>query len=121
MDEGSLEDGSVLFRAKQGIENGGSVVLLVAFTPEEHIVDLKILDIAKITNPLKKESFHALINDLNLNYRFTKFCEENGSISAEYSMSIFPNFDPEEIFNKLIMLYKSSSESFPKFMRLVWS
>ncbi len=121
MEEGELEDGGVFFRSEQNIDNGGSVLLVVAFTPEQNIVDLKAFNIAKITNPLKKESFHSLINELNADYRFTKFFEDQGEISASYSMPIAQNFDPEEIFNKLIMLYRSSADSFPKFMRLVWA
>lgn len=121
MEEGTLEDGGVFFRTEQSIENGGSVLLVVAFTPEEHIVDLNAFNIAKITNPLKKESFLALINELNTDYRFTKFFESQGEICASYSMPITQNFDPEEIFNKLIMVYRCSADSFPKFMKLVWA
>lgn len=121
MEESELQDGGVFFRTEQNIDNGGSVVLVVAFNPNEDMVDFNAFNIAKINNPLKKESFHYLINELNNDYRFTKFYENEGNISASYSMSITPNFDPEAIFNKLTMLYKSGAESFPKFMKLVWS
>lgn len=121
MEEGQLEDGSTFFRTEQSIENGGTVLLVVAFTAEEDLVDLKSFGIAKITNPLRKEAFYELINELNADYRFTKFYEDQDEISASYSMPLAPNSDPEEIFNKLIMLYRSSVDTLPKFMRLVWS
>lgn len=121
MEEGTLEDGGVFFRSEQSIDNGGSVLLVVAFTPEQDVVDLKAFGIAKITNPLKKENFHALINELNADYRFTKFYEDQGEISASYSMPLSHHIDPQEIFNKLIMIYRSSADNFPKFMRLVWA
>ncbi|PEZ08341.1 hypothetical protein CN330_24310, partial [Priestia megaterium] len=74
-----------------------------------------------LNNPLKKEAFHSLINDLNAEYRFTKFFEDQGSITASYSMPIDKDFDPQEIFDKLIMLYRSSEDSFSKFMKLLWA
>lgn len=120
MEENVLEDGSIFFRTEQNMDNGGSVLLVVVFTPED-IVDFKVFNIAKLNNPLKKEAFHSLINDLNAEYRFTKFFEDQGSITASYSMPIDKNFDPQEIFDKLIMLYRSSEDSFSKFMKLLWA
>ena len=121
MNEGSFEDGSVYFMREQTIENGGNVLLAVHFNQNEDIVDLKVLGIAKITNPLKKEQFHSLINQLNTGYRFTKFYEQNGEISATYSMFIGERHNPQDIIDTLIMVYNSCSDNYGKFMKLVWA
>ena len=119
--EGSFDNGEVYFTWEQTMENGGRVLLVANFSPDENFVDLKVLGIAKITNPLKRENFLSLINELNSDYRFTKFYEANGEISATYSMYINDDHTPEEIIDTLIMIYRSCTDNYPKFMRLVWS
>ncbi|GIP38419.1 hypothetical protein J31TS4_16990 [Paenibacillus sp. J31TS4] len=116
------DGGEVYFRTTQSFENGGSVLLVVSFNDREDLVDLNIYNIANIKNPLKKEAVHSLINELNVQYRFTKFMESEGRISAQYSMNVVPNqLDPEQIFNKLIMLLRSAEDTYPKFMKLQWA
>lgn len=121
MEEIKEKDGVIYFKSEQTIDNGGSVTLVIVFNSDESIVDINAFNIAKINNPLKRDNFLDLINELNLDYRFTKFYETQGTVSATYSMPISPNFSPNTIFNTAVMVYQSSAASFPKFMKLVWS
>ncbi len=121
MEEGVLEEGGTFFRTEQRSENGASLLAVVLFSLEEDIVSFEVYDIAKINNPLRKEAFHALINELNNGCRFTKFCETDGEISAAYAMPIGRKSDPADLFQLLVTVYKTSEESYPKFMKLAWA
>ncbi|MEF3313241.1 hypothetical protein PV433_30570 [Paenibacillus sp. GYB004] len=122
MEELKDDQGGTFFRADQRLENGGSVLLVVSFNEREDIVDLNVYNIAKITNPLKKESIHNLINDLNIDYRFTKFMEQNGVVSAQYSLTAEQNkLDAGRVLEMLIMLLRSAEDNYPKFMKLQWA
>lgn len=121
MEEIKEKDGVIYFKSEQTIDNGGSVTLLIVFNSDESVVDINAFNIAKINNPLKRDNFLDLINELNLDYRFPKFYETQGTVSATYSMTISPNFSPNTIFDAAVMVYQASAASFPKFMKLVWS
>lgn len=121
MEEIKEKDGVIYFKSEQTIDNGGSVTLVIVFNSDESIVDINAFNIAKINNPLKRDNFLDLINELNLDYRFPKFYETQGTVSATYSMTISPNFSPNTIFDTAVMVYQASAASFPKFMKLVWS
>jgi hypothetical protein len=94
----------------------------VAFNDREDLIDLQIFGIANINNPLKKEAVHNLLNELNTYYRFTKFIEMEGKISAQNSYNVNPNsLDPGELMDTLIMLLNTANDSYPKFMKLQWA
>lgn len=122
MEEINEDGGGVFFRTKQSFDNGGSVVVVASFNEKQNIVDLQIFDIANITNPLKKDAVYQLLNDLNGGYRFSKFLEYEGKITAQYSYSISEeNFNPAVIMDILIMLVETAEESYPKFMKIQWA
>lgn len=117
-----FEDGGHGFRFLQTIENGPRLILGLSFNSSDDIVDIKVYNIAKIDNPLKKEFLHSLLNKLNDAYRFTKFVESEGEVTASYSMLLLGNGDYSElIFDTLIMIYNSIKDEFPKFMKLQWA
>lgn len=122
MEEVQDNNGGVFFRTRQGFDNGGSVVIVVAFNEDQDLIDLQIFGVASIKNPLKKEAVHSLINELNVNYRFTKFMEVEGNISAQYSYNVGErDLDPEFLMDSLIMLLRTAEETYPKFMKLQWA
>lgn len=122
MEEIQDEDGGIFFRTRQNFNNGGTVILIVSFNKSEDIVDLQSLNIANIDGPLKKESLLKLINELNSQYRYTKFTEENGRVDCKYSLATNEKvFDPSHIFDTLVMLYNSAQDTYPKFMKLQWA
>ena len=122
MEEVQEDNGGVFFRTRQGFDNGGSVIVVVAFNDREDLVDLQIFGVASINNPLKKENVHSLINELNKNYRFSKFMEADGNISAQYSFNVAQSqLDPAFLMDTLIMLLRTTEESYPKFMKLQWA
>ncbi|GHH98647.1 YbjN domain-containing protein [Neobacillus kokaensis] len=122
MEEVQEDNGGVFFRTRQGFDNGGSVILVVAFNDREDLIDLQIFGVASINNPLKKEAVHNLINDLNVSYRFTKFMEADGNVSAQYSYNVGQGeLDPVFLMDTLIMLLRTTEESYPKFMKLQWA
>ena len=116
------DEGCSLFHIRQSMKNGGTVLLVVCFTKDQRIVDLAVLDVASVTDPLKKEPLQKLLNELNLEYRYTKFLEEEGEIQARYSYRL-PTDEGggDDVLDMLISVYKSTSENFPKFMKLQWN
>ncbi|MGE6490421.1 YbjN domain-containing protein [Exiguobacterium sp. NPDC077395] len=121
MEEIKDEDGT-FFRTRQSFDNGGSVTVVVEFNKTEELIDLKIFGIANIQNPLKKESLYELLNNLNSAYRFTKFIETDGNISAHYSLFLGETkLDPYHLTDVLLGIIGNAEESYPKFMRLQWA
>lgn len=121
-DDVPFKDGGQGFRLLQTLENGPRLILGVSFNAKDNIVDLKVYNIAKIDNPLKKEFLYTLLNELNDSYRFTKFVEEENEITASYSFELTGNLDySHQIFDTLVMIYNSIEEEFPKFMKLQWA
>lgn len=122
MEEGKNEDGSVFFRVEQRLDNGGLVVLAVSFDESEEIVEIYTFNIAEINDAYKKESTIKLINELNRDYRYSKFqLEESGRVSSSYALMFEDNFNPNIVVRQLIMALNSAEEVYPKFMKLVWS
>ncbi|WP_157964506.1 YbjN domain-containing protein [Exiguobacterium flavidum] len=122
MEEIQEDNGGCFFRTRQDFDNGGSVVLVVSFNENEDLIDLQAFGIANINNPLKKETVHHLINELNVTYRFTKFIEVEGSVSAQYSYSVEQGeLDPAFLMDSLLMLFNSAKDAYPKFMKLQWA
>lgn len=122
MEEGTNEDGSAFFRVEQRMENGGSVVLAVGFDTTEEILDIYTFNIAEIKDAYKKESTLKLINDLNKDYRYTKFyMDEDGRISSSYGFIFEDNFSPNVVVRQLFLAFNSAEEVYPKFMKLAWS
>ena len=122
MEEIQEEDGGVFFRTRQSFKNSGSALIAVCFNKGDSIVDLQVLSFATIDNPLKMELVHDLINELNLNYRFGKFVEEEGGISIQYPIALSTDeLDPAFVFQMLVMLFHAAEDSYPKFMKLQWA
>jgi hypothetical protein len=122
MEEIQNDDGSIFFRGRQSIENGGTALLIASFNTDQTVVDLNIFNIVTINDPLKKEYLHKLLNELNCQFRYTKFTESNGEVVAQYSYRVQPNnLDPEDLIDNLVMLFKTVEQSHPKFMKLQWS
>lgn len=118
----TLDGGAKGFKFYQQLENGPRLLLGVIFNPNNTIVDLNIFNIAKISNPLKQELYLTLINELNNQYRYTKFTIVNDEIQANYALPLTAQADMSEvIFDLLIMLLRSVEDSFPKLMKLQWS
>lgn len=122
MEEGQNSDGSTFFRTEQKLENGGTILLVVGFSENEEIVEVYTFDIAEIKDAYKKESTVKLINELNRDYRYSRFImEEDGRISSNYAMLFEDNFNPSIVLRQLILALSSAEEAYPKFMKLVWS
>lgn len=122
MEEGENEEGNTFFRTEQKLENGGTVLLAVGFNENEEIVDIYVFNIAEIKDAYKKESTVKLINELNNEYRYSKFLlEGNGGISTNYSILFEDNFNPNVVLRQLILALNTAEEAYPKFMKLVWS
>jgi|SRR5690625_4067256 len=122
MEEVQEDDGVIFFRTRQDFDNGGSVVMVVVFNEAQDLIDLQIFGVASITNPLKQEAVLNLINELNVNYRFTKFLEIDGNISIQYSYGVQQgSLNPEYLMDVLLMLLRAAEDNYPKFMKLQWA
>src|SRR5690625_5013315 len=119
LEELQMEDGSIAFRGTESLEGGGKIIYVIIFNKEQDIVDLRIFDIAQVTNPLKKDAVLELINELNMEYRFSKFYVLDGVINKEFSFRIEDNnLNPELLMGYLVLLFRAAETSYPKFMKL---
>ncbi|MFC5540744.1 MAG: hypothetical protein C0P75_009365 [Bacilli bacterium] len=117
-----FEDGAKGFRFYQQLENGPQLLLGVLFNANDSIVDITVFNIAKITNPLKVEMYLNLLNELNNQYRYTKFAKVDNEIQANYSLPLIENQDMSDIIVELMLLVlRSVEDSFPKIMKLQWA
>jgi|SRR5690625_2065117 len=121
LEEIQMEDGSIAFRGRESLKGGGNIIFVIVFNNSQDIVDIKVLNIANIDSPLKKEAILDLINELNMIYRYSKFYINDGAIDAEYSLRLGDNqLDPQILMSYLILLINAAEESYPKFMKLQW-
>lgn len=110
------------FRSEQRLKNGGVVVLAVRFNIDEDLVDLSVFDIADINDAYKKKSALKLINQLNGDFRYSKFTlEDTGSITSSYSIMFEDNFNPKIVVRQLLLALNSVEEIYPKFMKIAWA
>ncbi|GFZ84447.1 hypothetical protein GCM10010978_25980 [Compostibacillus humi] len=119
--ERNQDEGGVFFRVHQSIKGGGNVLVVVFFSNNENIVDINIFNIARIDNPLKKEELHKLLNELNKQFRYAKFIEDQGGIFAQDSIDVHDYFSPMLILDHVAMLINTVEDVYPKFMKLQWA
>lgn len=123
LEEGKNQDGSSFFRAEQRLENGGSVILAVIFDiNNEDFVEIYVFNIAEIRDAYKKESALKLINELNAEFRYSKFIlDSSGRVTSNYCLMFENNFNPSVVLRQLVLALNSADEVYPKFMKLAWS
>lgn len=122
LQEGRNDDDTIFFRTEQKLKHGGSIVLVVAFSQDESLVDIYGFNVAQMTDPLKRDSTYKLLNDLNRDFRFNKFTMTSEGIVDVNSALVFENnFDPNIILRMLIMTVNTAEEAYPKFMKLLWA
>ncbi|MDM5314920.1 YbjN domain-containing protein [Fictibacillus sp. b24] len=121
MEEGRNEDGSSFFRVEQRLKSGGSVILAVNFYTNDDLVEIYVFNIAEIRDAYKKETALKLINELNREYRYSKFTLENDSVNSTYCMMFEDNFNPSLVLRQLILALNSAEDAYPKFMKVAWA
>ena len=117
-----LEDGSIVFSAmNQRLDSVDCTCdFLVFFDPEDSIVQVQIC-FTKINNPLRKDAAYKLINELNDQYRYTKFKINSDIVSANYAFLFLDNsFSPSDVLTMMRLLTSSVVEAYPQFMKLMW-
>ena len=121
--EGSDSDlGVNFFVSQQGIKGGQTVTIVFEFPGNEKFVSIKILDIAMIDSPLKREELLKLLNELNESYRFGRFtANDNGEVSIDWTVTTINNFDPKLIIDLCVVIVKSLEDEYPKLMKLQWA
>ena len=116
------DDQGTFFRFRERLEGGGEVTIVVSFSKSEEIIELFFLDIATISDPLKKESLHNFLNEINSNYRFAKIFEYEGDIRVEYSYREKQNnLDPTILFDFIVLTIRQINEFYPKLMKIQWA
>ncbi|MFJ7745421.1 YbjN domain-containing protein [Peribacillus sp. NPDC097295] len=115
------KDGITFFRAEQKLKDGWKVFLVFSFNQDEKVADLFCFNVAELKNPDKKMDVHRLLNEYNANFRYSKLYEENGTISIRYAYSLDGEFQPDLGFRKLIMLFETADQVYPRLMEVIWS
>ena len=121
--EGSNSDfGIHFFMSQQGIKGGQTVTVVFVFPKNENYVNVKILDIATIDSPLKREELLKLLNEFNLRYRYGKFTvDETGNIGLEWTLTTMDSFNPELIMDFCCVMIECLQDEYPKIMKLQWA
>ena len=116
------DDQGTFFRFRERLEDGGEVTLIVSFSKSEEIIELFFLDIATISDPLKKESLHNFLNEINSNSCFAKIFEYEGDIRVQYSyIEKQNNLDPTILFDFIVLTIRQINEFYPKLMKIQWA
>lgn len=90
------------------------------FSNDGRSVDI-LINFAKITNPLRKDAVYELLNELNVDYRFTKFRISEDIVSANYSFAyIYNEFSADSVLEMSLLIFDSAVKVYPKFMKLIW-
>ena len=115
----------VHFSGNQKLDGGANVLLAYTFYKDAQFVDIEVFDLANLSNPLKKDNYLSLINELNSNARIATYSlNEQQEIKVMHSLFYNRTFD-ENLANLTIelsiALLQSCDESYPKFMKLQWA
>jgi hypothetical protein len=122
LNEEQNSDGTPYFATNERTENGANIRLVVAFLPDHPSIDVYCFNLADITNPLKREIALKHINDLNTNYRYTKFTmNDEGAIVIQSSIDFNENFDPSIVVKHVQMIYRAANEEYRHFMKIAWA
>lgn len=114
-------DGAI-FRTRERLKSGGSVTIVYFFNKDETILDIKLFNIANISNPLKKENLYSLFNELNGKYRFISFYEFENELNGTYSFALPKNgFNPSTVVDLTLSMIDAADAEYPKFMKILWS
>ncbi|MGG1555257.1 T3SS (YopN, CesT) and YbjN peptide-binding chaperone 1 [Paenibacillus ferrarius] len=122
LDEENGRDGTPFFAMNIRTDSGANIRLVAAFTLDYPSVDIYCFNLADITNPLKREIALKHINDLNINYRYSKFTiNDEGAVTISAALDFNESFDPSLIVRHIRLLYKAADDEYRNFMKIAWS
>jgi len=117
MEQNKDEDG-VYFRIQQTLDYGNNVLVAVIFTNDESIIDINIFNLIKIDDPAKRRELHTLLNEFNKKFRFVKFTDLGGSITAQYSYDIRDHFNPQLAIDYIGLFLNAAEKVYPELIKL---
>lgn len=122
MEENYNQNGS-FFAINEKTNNGANIRIVASFSNEYPSVDVYCFNLAEITNPLKREIALKHMNELNTNYRFSKFIlNDEGSVAIQSSLDFTDdNFNPELVVKHVMMLYHAANDEYQNFMKIAWA
>lgn len=92
--------------------------LIITINSNETAVDLEIFDAAQVQ---PGEALYQLLNKLNSTYRYVKFVEGEGKITAVYSFDLQGEFNDDQcnyIMETMVNLLRTVEEVMPEFEKL---
>ncbi len=92
--------------------------LIITINSNETAVDLEIFDAAQVK---ADEALYQLLNKLNATYRYVKFVEGEGKITAVYSFDLQGEFNDGQcnyIMENMVNLLRTVEEVMPEFEKL---
>ncbi len=92
--------------------------LIITINSNETAVDLEIFDAAQVK---ADEALYQLLNKLNATYRYVKFVEGEGKITAVYSFDLQGEFNDCQcnyIMETMVNLLRTVEEVMPEFEKL---
>lgn len=114
------EDDTIIYAATQDLYQSQCNVYLDI---DDSIFSSVTIFFATIENMSKKEKILKLINDLNVNYRSSKYFLNDDAIAVQITyIAESKYFDAVRFMELIHIAYQTLKEKdYPKFMKIIWS
>ncbi len=120
MEIDTSREGITSFYVDQQITNGPVIRVVAMFAENETRCHQYIFDYVSI-NAVQRTEVLELINSINENYMFTNFyLTEDNRVNQKNSIDIVRVYDPEDIFDQLLVMIQHAREQYGNFMKLLW-
>ena len=102
------------------VENGGTYRIYLISQDDDNDVEVRVFELAQISEE-KKPRLLKLINELNCEYRFTKFTiDEDGDLNIAYDFPV-DGENPAACACELVTRFVHIiDEAYPRIMRALW-
>ena len=103
------------------VKNGGTYRIHLISQDDDNDVEVRVFELAQISEE-KKPRMLKLINELNCEYRFTKFTvDEDGDLNVAYDFPV-DGENPAACACELVMRFVHIiDEAYPRIMRVLWA
>lgn len=117
-----LEEGAVIRTGIGGLDNKGTMEVIVFFDENDRTISLKSFDLCQIPEE-KKEAVYGVCNELNMSFRWLKFYVDEGdnTVTAQDDAIVQPDSSGEEILALIARMAGVIDEAYPKLMKILWN
>lgn len=114
-------DGEVLRLGIAGLNNIGTMEVIVVFDENDRTVSIKSFDICQIPES-KKEQLYRICSELNERFRWVKFYvdESDNTITVQDDAVVSADTSGEEIAELVFRMCGITADAYPELMKALW-